>query len=238
MEIVYLALLIVLGLVVGSFIGALSYRLPRGIGISSGRSLCDACGKKVSWYDNVPLFSFLVLRGKCRDCVKEISLRYPAIELSTALVFVLLGLDFPKLLVASLLIVIFVVDLEQQIIPDSLVFLLLVVSLAIHLFAYSPNLFLNLFSGLAASIFFLFLYFITKGRGMGLGDVKLAIPLGVFLGQKTLDWLFLTFIIGGIVALFLILLGKAHLKQKIAFAPFMIIGFLVIMLFGEMIKIL
>ncbi len=226
----YLALL--LGLIIGSFISAITYRIPRDIGFVKGRSFCDNCKKELFWYDNIPLFSFLAYRGKSRCCDKKISIRYPIIELSSAIGAVLLFVLFPfslfiinySLFILSL--VIFVIDLEHQIIPDELTWLLLLLAFLLP----SPfTLFPILFTGFFFALLFLALHLITKGRGMGLGDVKLAIPLSLILGfEKSINWILVTFVLGGIIATILLLFKRANLKTKIAFGPFMILAFWII----------
>jgi leader peptidase (prepilin peptidase)/N-methyltransferase len=221
-----------LGLIVGSFVAALTWRLPRGESILKGRSRCPHCRKTIAWYDNLPLISFLLLNGKCRSCHRKISLRYPAIELTTALLFILVGHffqgNFFYLLVAALLIAILVIDLEHQIIPDQLVFLGIAVRLGELVVRDDPLFFSYLLSALIAALSLLAIHSLTRGKGMGLGDVKLALLLGLFfkpLGVVTLLWS--AFLTGGVAAAILILLGRARLKQKIAFGPFLIIGFFI-----------
>lgn len=223
----------VVGLAIGSFLGALIYRIPREIQFTSGRSLCPRCGKKISWFDNIPLISFLLLGGKCRNCHKKISLRYPLVELATAVGFILIGLNLYLLAIFSLLMAIFVIDIEHQIIPDSLVFLLLFLATCYILLATS-DIFLRIASGFSAALFLLAIYLLTRGRGMGLGDVKFAIFGGLFLSWPgVLVWMFLSFLTGGLVGIILILLGKAKLKGKIAFGPFLIVGLFIAYLWGE-----
>ncbi len=249
----YLIFLFVLGAIIGSFLTSLTWRIPRAVDIKKGRSKCTKCKKVIEWYDNIPVVSFILLGGKCRKCHSKISLRYPAIELTTALAFLAVGRYFENivanlpwarqldwlilpylLFITSLLIAIFVIDLENMLIPDELVFLGLLVSV-ILLFFVGPNpLFRNLTSGFVAAFIFLLLHLITKGKGMGLGDFKLAIFVGTVLGFKLLiPWFFLSFVIGAILASILILLGRARLKDKVAFGPFMIVSFFINLVFGQ-----
>jgi len=206
---VYVALL---GLVTGSFLSALTYRLPRGIKISSGRSLCVNCKKTIAWYDNIPLLSYLILKGKCRKCKKKISPRYFVIELATALLFTAIYLATLKcagaayltnawngaicninnnlgiwtlpylLILSSALLAIFITDFEYQIIPDQLVIFLLFLVFLTHFFSTADNFYALIFSGFSAALFFLFLNIVTGGRGMGLGDAKLGLVGGLFFG--------------------------------------------------------
>lgn len=219
---VYLSSIFLLGLIIGSFISAITYRIPRELQFVKGRSFCDSCKTKLNWYDNIPLFSYLYYRGKSRCCNQKISIRYPLIELASALGIILLSPIYYVLYLLCLSI--FVIDIEHQIIPDELSWLILLLGLI------NFN-FVNIFAGFFFSLLLLTLYLITKGRGMGLGDVKLAIGLGVWLGWLNgWKWLMLSFIIGGIVASILLLLKRANLKTKIAFGPFLIIAFWIILL--------
>jgi prepilin signal peptidase PulO-like enzyme (type II secretory pathway) len=225
--------LLVLGLVTGSFLGALTYRLPRRISINEGRSKCPECNHQISWFDNIPVLSFLILHGKCRNCKVKISPRYPLIESVTAVTFVIIGFNPLSLIFALILIAVFVIDLEHQIIPDELTFFgLLFLTLNLLLFN-QELLFVNLLAGLISANILLFLNLITNGRGMGLGDVKLAILIGAIVGLNMfLVWIFFSFIAGSIVGIILIALKKANLKQKIAFGPFLIIGLVLSFYFG------
>lgn len=242
MEILNLTFLFILGFCVGSFLGVVTYRLPRNIPLSGGkfsRSFCPSCKKKIPWFDNIPLLSFLLLGGKCRNCKNKISLKEPVIELVTGIVFVLSAFNtlFPVyifLIIASILIAIAFIDIENQIIPDELVWLGLSVLIAWYLLADFKLLFPHLLSGLGVALFLLIINLITSGKGMGLGDVKLAILLGAMLDVKfVLVWLLASFVIGAFVGIILIVAGKATLKRKVPFAPFLIIGFFTVAFLGH-----
>jgi len=221
--------LIILGLIIGSFITALSYRLPRKISNIKGRSFCDNCRKEIKWYDNIPLVSYLLLGGKCRNCKRKISPRYPLIELITAMGFVLIGVNIIYLALFCLFELIFIIDLEHQIIPDELVFLLLVLLSAAGYLLYA-----NLFAGFVSATFLMFIHLITKGRGMGLGDVKLAVAGGMLVGLKLVPvWFFVSFAVGAMVGILLLAEKKAGLKSKIAFGPFLIIGIAASVVWGD-----
>ncbi|KKP48047.1 MAG: Type 4 prepilin-like protein leader peptide-processing enzyme [Candidatus Woesebacteria bacterium GW2011_GWA1_33_30] len=223
-----LFLLTLLGLVLGSFISAITYRIPRGLGFIKGRSFCDNCKKSLSWFDNIPLFSFLWYRGNSRCCNQKISIRYPLIEIASVLGIIFLYPNFVLILLFLLTFSILIIDIEHQIIPDELSWLVLFFSL---LSPISYPLFSSLFAGFFSSLLLLTLYLITRGKGMGLGDVKLSIALGMWLGvEKSMTWLMTAFIIGGIVAGVLLLLKRANLKTKIAFGPFLIIAFWIVLL--------
>ena len=203
-----------LGLILGSFLSVLSYRYPRRTQFLAGRSFCPKCKAKIPWFDNIPLLSFIFLGGRCRSCRKRISLRYPMIELVTGIAFTLLWPNLTDLIIFSILFLIFIIDLEYQIIPDPLVFLGLL---------FSP--FANLPAGFLAASFLLLIHLITRGKGMGLGDVKFAVLGGALIGIKLMPlWLFLSFLTGALVAIILVLWRKKGLKDKIAFGPFLVIG--------------
>ena len=254
---------VLLGLAVGSFLGAFTYRYPKGKSVLRGRSFCPLCRRRICWHENVPLVSYALLGRKCRGCKKSISVRYPLIELTTALGFggiyylfdscsrglncflpgsssiqfwysILGDFTLPFLLfLFSTLVFLFVVDFEEQIIPDRAVFIPLAL-LVFLLTLFSPEkLFLHLLAGFLAAGFLLLLHLITKGKGMGLGDVKFALFGGLFLGWPgMLVWLFASFVIGAVVGIALILLGKASFGQKIAFGPFLIVSLVLISLLG------
>ena len=252
----------VLGTIIGSFLNVLIDRLSLGKNPWKGRSHCDFCKKTLQWYDLVPLFSFLLLRGCCRYCNKRLSWQYPIVELFTGLMFAFLysfaiqsiinnqQLTIPNsqlnislypipytlvplLIVFSSFLVIFVADLKYWTIPDEMVISSGIGSLLLRLttLTLTPEF---IFSGLGASLFFLIIYLVTRGRGMGFGDVKLALVLGLFLGfPGIVVGLYAAFLTGATVSLILIILGKKRLKQRIAFGPFLILGTITSFLFGN-----
>lgn len=248
----YLFLLIV-GACVGSFLGALTWRWPREIAVSQGRSKCFSCNHTIRWFDNIPILSFLVLRGKCRDCRKNIPRRDFAIELGTAIIFPLayylmplailnvpwlgalphLATVFVYFVIISLAVAIFVIDMEHQYIPDTAIFLMLLVVVLSFIFSDNVLLYKHILSGLGASLFLLIIHLATLGRGMGLGDVKLALATGAVLGfPLSVVFMFLSFILGSFVGIILIAMKLARFKQKIAFGPFLIISFFITIIVG------
>ena len=235
-------LIFILGLVFGSFVAALTWRYPRQISIAKGRSFCPNCKRQIAWYDNIPLLSFLFLGGKCRNCRKKISFRYPLIEFSTGLGFLIIFLNFSSyyfqfiysLILFLILILILVIDLEGKIIPDLFVFCGIGLAFFYYIFVNGSSLFPNLFTGLAASVLLLIIHLVTKGRGMGLGDVKLAVLGGLIVGPRLfLVWLFLAFLTGAIVGSILILGRKAGFKSQIAFGPFLVLAIPLALIYGE-----
>lgn len=241
-----------LGLVFGSFMNVIVWRIPRGLNFVTGRSVCPKCKKQISWYDNIPLLSFILLGGKCRSCHKKISIRYPIIESATAAGFIFiyyfattfrgfavngpLGYwEIPFLFTIFLILEsIFIIDLEHQYIPDEIIFFGITVTFLFFLIFDYQRIFINLFSGFLASVFLLCLHLITRGKGMGLGDVKFAVLGGLLVGFPYLfTWLFLSFLTGGFVGMIMILAGKAKLGQKIPFGPFLAFALIVTILFGN-----
>jgi len=222
-------MVLVLGSVIGSFLNVVIYRLPRGLGFVKGRSSCPKCKVKIKWFDNVPLISFLILKGHCRFCGKPISWRYPLIELITAILFCLIYLShlgFLNYLLVCGLVVVFFIDLEHQIIPDEIV---IPFSVLFLIFRFN-----NLLSALGSFLFLLLLYLGTKGKGMGFGDVKLAFLMGLVLGfPKVVIAFYLVFLTGAFTGIILVLLGRAKFKQKIAFGPFLVFGTIISLLWGE-----
>jgi leader peptidase (prepilin peptidase)/N-methyltransferase len=248
----------IFGLIIGSFLSALTYRIPNGISILKGRSFCPKCKNKISWYDNIPVFSFYLLGGKCRNCKTQISLRYPLIEFFTLLVFLFITIFFgycstglsgsaicqwrgllgfwalPYLLViASGFLAIFVIDLEKQIIPDGIVFSLFAIT-ALLLILINPDFtYVNILAAFGGASFLLLINLFTRGMGMGLGDVKLALLGGIVLGWPgTVTWLLLSFVTGAILGLVLIFFKKAEFGKHIPFGPFLVFSFFVSLVFG------
>jgi len=235
----YAIFVFIFGLAIGSFLNVLIDRLPQGKSIM-GRSHCDFCHKKLAWYDLVPVFSFIVLRGRCRNCKKKLSFFYPVVELLTAVIFTIIFLSFHptiggsldafyllgmtiKLTLAASLIVIFFADIKYQIIPDSMQILFFLSALVLNLM--SSQIGINIVAAIIVMLPILMLFLLTKGKGMGFGDVKYAFSMGFLLGIKGgLIAIYIAFILGALVGVFLLATKKKKLKSKIAFGPFLILG--------------
>jgi len=257
-KLIYL-LIFIFGLVVGSFLNCVIYRLNSGQSFLKGKSFCPYCHHLLSWQDLIPIFSFLILKGRCRYCHQKISWQYPLVEISTAFLFLLISLKFFTivnfisigilLILASFLVVIFVYDLKHYIIPDKIIYSAIVLAFLYQLFRiwnleFVSNLgfriwdFLTLINPLISAIlaagFFFMIVLVSRGKWMGMGDVKLAFFMGLFLGwPKILVALFLAFFIGASIGLILIALGKKTLKSEIPFGPFLVTGTFLAVFFGE-----
>ncbi len=244
-----------LGSVIGSFLNVVIYRFNSGKTLG-GRSICMSCNKTLSWYELVPVLSFIMQSGKCRKCRSIISYQYPLVEISTGIIFALLAFHFLNILfysqktyvfllgyfalLFSLLIVIAVYDMRHKIIPNKLSYIfaaLTFLSLFInhtglgHLFV-TPS-FGSLIAGPLYAAPFALLWLGSKGKWMGLGDAKLILGIGWMLGLfATLTALTFSFWIGSVVSLLVMFVQskKMNLKTEIPFAPFLIIGTLIVFL--------
>lgn len=225
-------LLFVFGLVVGSFLNVCIHRLPRDRSIVSPPSACPSCGARLAWYDNVPVVSYLALRGRCRSCRKRISPRYPLVEIATALLFVALGRSFPNdwtivlpLFYASSMLVVTFTDLDLRIIPDSITLPGIALGLAHR--GWIGGEWLDSALGILLGGGSLWLlgegYFrLRKREGMGGGDVKLAAMMGAFLGwASTFLVLFAASLAGGLFGTALILLRRGRATTPIPFGVFL-----------------
>jgi len=246
-----------LGAIFGSFIHVVVSRSLKGQTWIKGRSCCDHCRKQIAWFDNIPLLSFFLLGGKCRYCNKPIDKLHFVAELGGGLIMLwwwalagqcLTGQFLPwTLLVATIwflvgliCLIIVLADLKEMIIPDKASLSLLVLA-GVYLGAKwwqgeSEFVFNAWLSFLATGVLFVLLFVLTKGKGMGFGDVKLAPVLSLMLGwPAALVGLFTAVLSGSLVGIALLLAGKHKRRQPIAFGPFLILGFLFATLYGEMI---
>lgn len=238
----------VLGLFLGSFLNVVIHRVPKGESVVSPRSRCPGCGQELAWYDNVPVLSWLVLRGRCRSCGEPISVRYPLVELLTAGVFGALAWALSGqpwavpayLWVGGVGVALAAIDIETHRLPDVLTlpsYAVVAALLVLPAIAYDawPSYLRALLGAVALFAFYFLLAFIKPGA-MGFGDVKLAGVLGLVLGW--LGWgvlavgAFAGFLLGGVLGLALMVLGRAGRKSKIPFGPFMLAGAFVAVIWG------
>ena len=249
-----------LGTIIGSFLNVVIFRFNTGKSVAKGRSICMTCNNELRWFELIPVFSFLIQSGKCRRCAANISHQYPLVELVTGILFVLVALKYSPLIfisithylffvvffifIFSFLIVISVYDLRHKIIPDKLVFIFIFLSflsIFINHYTYGKLLIMpdvwSLLAGPILALPFVILWYFSKGHLMGLGDGKLILGIGWLLGiSQGIFSLFVSFWIGTIVGLVLIIFSKANsgklkskvsMKTEIPFAPFLIIGLFV-----------
>ncbi|KKQ27440.1 MAG: Type 4 prepilin-like protein leader peptide-processing enzyme [Candidatus Magasanikbacteria bacterium GW2011_GWC2_37_14] len=235
----------IIGLCFGSFLNALVYRIHEKKSLWT-RSACPNCQKEIIWYDNIPVFSFLFLKGKCRNCHNKISWQYPLVELALGILFLVptLFISYPDLKILISLLVqwliifdlafIFLYDYKYQEILDLSIWPLVI-------FLFDFNYFFEVFSIvnmlIAVAIgggFFLLQYLISRGRWIGGGDIILGVLMGVILGwPNILLALFIAYILGGIVGVILLLLKKKQANSEIPFGTFLVIGTLVAMWWGN-----
>jgi leader peptidase (prepilin peptidase) / N-methyltransferase len=234
----------VIGLSVGSFLNVCIYRLPLEQSLVSPASRCTRCGVPLRWYDNVPVLSYLLLRGRCRNCRARVSPMYPLVELVTAIVFVagywlfgLQGLLVSRLLFACAMIVLFVIDLQQRILPNVITLPGIVAGFLFSLFM--PPGWIGALVGILAGGGVLLLvaeayYRVRKEEGLGMGDVKMLAMIGAFLGWKLmLVTLVLSSFLGSIIGLGMIALKLGDMKYALPFGTFLAIGALVAAVAGD-----
>lgn len=240
-EIILLYIIIfIFGIVVGSFVNVLIYRLPKNENIVVVNSHCMSCGHKLGWYDLVPLFSWIFLRGKCRYCKEKISIQYPLVEaingFGYVLIFLVCGLNLSSILYAicfSMLVAISVIDWRTYEIPLGLNITILALGVIQCVLDYR-NWHIYLIGMVSVSGFLLLLFLLTGGRGIGGGDIKLMFAAGLLIGwQKIILALILGCIIGSIIHLILMKVSKKG--RMLAFGPYLSAGILLAILFGEQI---
>ena len=226
---------------VGSFLTVVAHRVPLGESVVGGRSRCPACGEQIAAYDNVPVVSWLLLRGRARCCGEAISARYPLTELTLGLLFAAVALayhDEPAELVSGLalvstLLVVTVTDLELRIIPNRILLVSAVVGVGIVAVADISQLPERLGASLGAGGL-LFAAALAYPRGMGLGDVKLAAVMGLYLGREVVPALVIALLAGSIVGLAMMARhGAGARKRAIPFGPFLALGGIAALFAGE-----
>ncbi|HYP55579.1 MAG TPA: prepilin peptidase [Solirubrobacterales bacterium] len=229
------------GLLIGSFLTVVAHRVPRGEPIATGRSRCPGCGAQVAAYDNVPVLSWLALRGNARCCGARISPRYPLTELVTAALFAATALAFHRdatelalgLVLVATLVAVTLTDLERRIIPNRVLLVAAPLAVAIAAVGDPGSLPERAIAAVAAGGLLLAAA-LAYPRGMGLGDVKLAATMGLFLGRDVGPALFVALLVGSLVGLAMIARhGAAARKRAIPFGPFLALGGLVALFAGE-----
>lgn len=262
----------IVGLIIGSFLGAVNYRLKTAEDIVWKRSHCPLCKHEIRWYDNIPLLSFIILFGRCRDCRKYISWEYPLIELMTGVLFAGAAIKFfgvPFLGISGImtsaaganavidlsfllfavcyLVLIFWHDYDYMLISDAVVYPAIIITFFYQLYKYIQSPFgiadiqapltSALIAAFGAALFFFLLIWMSRGKWIGGGDVKLGFLAGLIVGwPKILFVFFLTYLVGSVVSLALIALKKKTWKSQIPFGPFMAAAILLVMFFSDQIQ--
>jgi len=253
LEPLYVAAAAVFGLVFGSFLNVCIYRIPRDLSVVAPRSFCPECGERIAWHDNVPLLSYALLRGRCRACRKRIGLRYPIVELTTAILFAAIAIRYGWTIVAlkwalfeALIVTLFWTDIEERILPDELTLGGALSGLVLAFFVRVPGqlgqLFLpgskmvwqSLFNAgvgatvLAGPIWVLGVIYarVRRREGLGFGDVKLLVLLGVFLGlENGLLALLIGVVSGSAIGIaYIWLAGKKASTYELPFGSFLCAG--------------
>jgi leader peptidase (prepilin peptidase) / N-methyltransferase len=230
----------VLGLIIGSFCNVVIYRLPLSESIITPGSHCRLCSAPLRPWDNIPLLSYFLLKGRCRVCAERISLRYPCIEFVSGAIYVLLWYKFELSILfaiyaslASSLLVTALIDFDHKIIPNAITFPGMLIGLGLSLWALPITPLGSLIGLLAAGLFFYVVALVSKG-GMGGGDIKLIAMIGAFLGwQGAFFTILMGALMGSVVGVGLMLLGKKGRKDKVPFGPFLSFGAILFILVGH-----
>ncbi|MCK4772969.1 MAG: prepilin peptidase [Candidatus Latescibacteria bacterium] len=246
MHVLALILVLTAGLAIGSFLNVVIYRVPRKISFVADRSLCPHCGRSLRWFHNIPVLSYLVLRGKCAFCATGISIRYPLVEVLNGLFYFYLywqyGLSFQTAalaLLSSALLVIFFIDLEFRIIPDGITLPGMIIALGVSLIPDGIGI-VNATIGLLVGGGALYLIallgdWLFKKESMGGGDIKMAAMLGAFLGWQKVLLIFISSAVIGLAISLALMAFSARLRRErtVPFGPFLSIAAMLAMVAGD-----
>ncbi len=247
METLRIVLVVVVGLVWGSFLNVVIYRLPRELSLVRPPSSCPKCGRRIKWYDNIPLLSYLALGGKCRFCGEKISAVYPAVEALTAAGFVIVYIHnlrffdlqfFADCVFVSSLIALGFIDFFHQVIPDHISMPVLVLALIYAPFRYDLNLRQALVGAVVGGGFLLVVYLVyllwRKKEGLGMGDVMMMLMVGAYLGlSRTVLTLLLASVVGAVFGLMLMKFRGKDMKYAMPFGSFIAPAAFVSLVWGE-----
>src|SRR5579872_1307273 len=239
--------LFIIGLCVGSCINVLVDRIPRGESVLFGRSHCDYCGQQLRWYDLLPVISYVLIQGKCRYCKKNLSLQYPLIEIATGLLFITLFLlESPiflsqymllsvDLVLGALCFALFLMDIKYRILSDKLLIVFAFFALSRFFLTNPASIFLHIGIGFLAMLPLLLIFLFSKGRAMGFGDVKLIFLIGFLIGfPNIIICYYAAFLTGAVIGVILIIGEKRKFHgATIAFGPFLLLGMVVAVLWGN-----
>lgn len=233
----------VFGLMIGSFLNCLIWRLHKNESIM-GRSYCPKCKKQIAWYDNVPVFSFLFLGGKCRHCHKKISWQYPLVELVTGILFLMAFWQNDQLIgaqvlrdwfIISVMMIVFIYDLRWYLILDVITLPASAIILVVNLMLGFSWLNL-LISGIIGGSFFLLQFIVSRGKWIGGGDIRLGFLMGIILGwPNVLLAIFLAYFIGSIIGVGLKIWGGRKWDSKVPLGTFLSIATIITLFWGEQI---
>ena len=242
-------LIFILGACLGSFSNVCIYRLPKNKQIISGRSFCPRCKKKINWFDNLPLVSFLLLNGKCRKCKKVIPLRYFIVEITTGIIFLSIYLNYNDLstiiflsVLSLIYIIIFFIDLENFIIPDSLNFSVMALALFKNFLPISNTSFIqdinqSIIGGMVGYLsiwLIIYLYKVVKKiEGMGMGDAKLMAGIGLLFGWQSVPFVLFISALLGLFVLPSLINKQKNMRSEIPFGPFIIAACLIYFTYGD-----
>lgn len=251
-----LILVFIFGLIIGSFLNCVLYRIGKKQSFLQGHSYCPHCKHTLAWDDLIPLVSFLFLHGQCQYCHKKISWQYPLVETVVGLLFVFIynyfqvnlvewGISFAFYqalfysVIVSVFVLVFVYDLKHYLILDEFIIFGIVCVLAWLGFNFNQgllsvkDLLVYLYSALGAALFFFCFWFFSQGKAMGFGDVKLAFFLGLLLGFPNIAAaIFISSLLGAIIGLILVGLKKRKMKSAVPFGPFLIVGSFAVIFYG------
>jgi len=237
--------IIIIGLIVGSFLNVCIYRIPRNMSIVKPRSKCTNCDHQIKAWENIPILSYIILRGICSNCKTKISTRYPLIELLNAVIYYIIyyhfGLSIQFALLAflfSIVIVLTFIDIDFQLLPNKLLLISLIPIIFFVLLQNKDNLLNHLIGSIVLLSIFLIIGYLGKlvytVDSMGMGDVKYAAIIGLFLGWKVgLLAFVVSFFSAAVLILVLSIIGKVSRKQKLAFGPFLSLGLFISFFWGK-----
>ncbi len=245
--IIYWCVIFIIGIIIGSFLNVCIYRIPKDESISYPPSHCTKCGNNIKFYDLIPILSYIIIKGKCRHCGEDISIRYPFVEFSTGIIFLLIyiryGLSFEFLkytIFTCFIVVIGIIDFDttdiyfKTTLSGAICGLTFII---IEKYIYEQSISTYLYGALLGGGVIALIILLTKG--MGWGDAELCFMSGLFLGAKfTIFMIIASFIIGSIISLILICTKKKSRKDYIPFGPFIAVAAVLTVLMGEKIIIL
>ncbi len=245
-DIILAGLVAVLGLAVGSFLNVVIYRLPRGKSLSRPRSSCPGCGAMIRWYQNVPVLSYVFLRGRCRGCGEHISPRYPLVEIITAILFLIFfwryGISATTVgfwFFCACLVAVFFIDLEHTIIPDRITLPGIVIGLGLALVSDHIDFVSSLLGVITGGGSFLLIGLLGqkmfKKESLGGGDIKLAAMMGAFIGPVRI---FLVFVFSAVLglavsAVILMISAKFRRDRMLPFGPFLVLAAILVVFYGQ-----